>query len=336
MRNENIDNKLKLALGNLDSLPAMPAIAQKLLALPLNTEAGEAQMLHLIEQDPQLSARLLGLANSPVLGITRKISSIHEAAMLLGLKRMKSVAIGIASMSEFTNQPAVKYFDPHDLWTHSMTVAIVMNSLSRAMPKHIRPDENFIFLAGLLHDIGLMTLHHLDSEASNELHHQLLLQPKRPINEVELELLGVTHGYIGAQLARRWNLPDEIIEVVELHHSPRISELALTNPLVRLVNIAEKLLPNFGIAEHTNEAIAESDWRELSIDPARELELSALINELAIQVVQLPDTRNTSDRHMEQTAPTVPQTNPPAGTIMSTIMLAPVGAVMRWISRLLR
>ncbi|MEK7812086.1 MAG: HDOD domain-containing protein, partial [Pseudomonadota bacterium] len=103
MRNQQVGSKLNWALGNLDALPAMPAIAHKLLALPLDTEAGEAQMLRLIEQDPQLSARLLGLANAPVLGVGRKINSIRDAAMLLGMKRMKSVAIGMATLSELSN-----------------------------------------------------------------------------------------------------------------------------------------------------------------------------------------------------------------------------------------
>lgn len=337
MRNEKIGSKLNLALGNLNALPAMPVIAQKLLALPLNTEAGEAQMLHLIEQDPQLSARLLGLANAPVLGIARKINSIQDAAMLLGLKRMKSVAIGIATLSELSNQATLKSFDPHDLWTHSMTIAIVVNALARAMPQHKQPDENLIFLAGLLHDIGLMALHHLDPEASDELHHQLQLQPRRPIHEIELELLGVTHGYIGAQLARHWNLPNEIIEVVELHHSSsRISDLVLTNPLARLVNLAEKLLPNFGISEHTIEAIDDSDWYELGIAPAQIHELSAQINELAIQAAQLSNTRDASERRMERTTPAAPETNQSAGTAKPSILFDPLRVMMRWISKLLR
>ncbi|HEX5363904.1 MAG TPA: HDOD domain-containing protein, partial [Gallionella sp.] len=196
------------------------------------------------------------------------------------------------------NQPAVKNFDPQDLWSHSMTIAIVMDAISQAMPKTLRPDENQIFLAGLLHDIGLMALHHIDREASDELHHQLRLQPKRSMQDIEQELLGMTHGFIGAQLVRHWFLPKEIIEVVGLHHSAHIGALTRTNPLVRLVNLAEKLLPDFGIAEHTSAAIDESEWHELGIAPARADELSALVNELAMQVVQLPETHDATQASM--------------------------------------
>lgn len=340
MSKERTVSKLQLALGNLDSLPAMPAIAHKLLALPLDTDQGEAQMLSLIEQDPQLSARIVGLANSPAISAGRKITGIRDAAMLLGLSRLKSVAIGIATMSRLTSQPAAKNFDPQDLWSHSMTVAIVMNTLAREMPKRIRPDENQIFLAGLLHDIGLMVLHHLDFQASDELHRQLRLQPKRHIHDLELELLGVTHCHIGALLAQHWHLPSEIVDVMELHHSLRASDVTVANPLVRLASVAEKLLPDFGIAEHTGEAIDESEWRELCIDPARAGEISALVNELAMQIVQLPETHEVPPPVIKATQ-AVQRTGQraaarPAAGERPSILLAPIQALLRWISGLWR
>lgn len=327
--NERTGSKLQLALGNLNSLPAIPAIAHKLLALPLDTEEGEAQMLALIGQDPQLSARIVGLANSPAVGAGRRIAGVRDAAMLLGFGRLKSVAIGIATLSRFGNQPS-RNFDPQDLWSHSMTIAIAMSALAREMPKRIRPDENRIFLAGLLHDIGLMALHHLDAGASDELHHQLRLQPKRHIHDLELELLGVTHGHIGALLAQHWNLPEELAEVMEQHHLLSASDSTVANPLVRLVSIAEKLLPDFGIAEHTGEAVEEDEWRELCIDPARAEELGALVNELALQVVQLPET--------PEAAPPGPaeargRAAPPVSADERPSMW---GALFRWISGLWR
>lgn len=330
MNTDRIGGKLQLALGNLNLLPAMPAIAHKLLALPLDTEAGEAQMLALIGQDPQLSARIIGLANSPAMGVSRKITGVRDAAMLLGLKRLKSVAIGVATLSRLGNQPS-RNFDPQDLWSHSMTIAIVMNVLAREMPKRIRPDENQIFLAGLLHDIGLMVLHHLDAEASDELHRQLRLQPRRDIHDLELELLGTTHGQIGALLAQHWNLPEELAEVIERHHSLRAGDSSVANPLVRLVSVAEKLLPDFGIAEHTGETVEEGEWRELCIAPERADELGALVNELALQVVQLPEAREAP--RVEQT-----QRRPEPVVVERTACARPsmLRALFGWIGALWR
>lgn len=287
MTDENTRIRLKQALANLDSLPAMPDTAQKLLALPLDTDEGEAQMLKLIEQDPQISAKIISLANSPVMGIPRKLSKVSDAAMLLGLTRVKSVAVGIASMSHLAQSPAGKYFKPQDLWLHSMTVAIVMRTIAQAMPRDIRPNEDQIFLTGLLHDIGFMALHHIDAAASDTLHHQLLVQSERPILEVELETLGITHCYIGSQLGRHWHLPEEIITVLGYHHPPYVEEAAPDNPLVRLVSLSEKVAPNYGIAEHTGNEIQEYEWMELGIDLADVEDICAQANELAVQTAQL-------------------------------------------------
>lgn len=289
MTDENTRSRLKRALANLDSLPAMPAIAQKLLALPLDTDEGEAQLLTLIGQDPQISAKVIGLANSPVMGVTRKVSTVPDAALLLGLSRVKSVALGIASMSNLTKLSASKYFKPQDLWLHSMAMAIVMRVIAQSMPRELRPKEDQIFLAGLLHDIGFMALHHIDAEASNELHHQLGLQPERPILEIELETLGITHCYIGAELARHWHLPPEITAVLGYHHPPYVDEMAEQHTLVRLVSVTEKILPDFGLAEHTGGEVLEYEWQELGIDLADVEEIRLQADELAVQTAQLGD-----------------------------------------------
>ncbi|HZW24723.1 MAG TPA: HDOD domain-containing protein [Gallionella sp.] len=289
MSKEEIEARLKSALGRLHSLPAMPAIAQKLLALPLDTPEGELEMLNLIEQDPQLFARVIGLANTPAMSVGRKISSLRDASLLLGQKRLKSVAIGLATLSSMA-KPASRHFDPQGLWSHSMTMAVAMSEIAREMPLRLRPDDNRIFLAGFLHDIGLMALHHIDPAVSEELHRQLRLQPKRPIPEIEMELMGMTHCEIGALLARHWNLPEDIVEVAAHHHAPEAGGVGIRNPLIRLMNIAEKLLPDFGIAEHSDASISDDEWRELCIEPRRAEFISMQVNELAIQMVQLPET----------------------------------------------
>lgn len=288
MNTERISIRLTQAISDIDSLPAMPAIALKLMALNLDTEEGEAQLLTLIGQDPQISAKLIGLANSPMMGTSIKVGNVTDAALRLGLTRVKSVSLGIAAMSNFAQLPGSQNFAPQDLWLHSLTIAIAMNTLSLEMPREIRPRQDHIYLAGLLHDIGYMAIQHIDKAASNELHHQLRLQPRRPVVEVELKILGVSHCYLGAQLAQQWNLPDEIVTVLAHHHTPYIDDLS-NCPLVRLLNVAEKLLPNFGITEYCGTEISDDEWHQLGIDPAKADELRDSVNELAIQAAQIAD-----------------------------------------------
>lgn len=275
---------LRAAVRNLNSLPAMPVIAQKLLALKLDSDEGEKQMMLLIAQDPMISAKVIGLANSPLIGASRHITTVRDAAMLLGLTRVKSVATGIAVMS-LVNQP-IGRFDPQELWMHNLGVAFAMLPVVRAMPAKSRPQDDMIFLAGMLHDIGYLALAHLDPKRSDDLHTRLVIEENRPAIEVERELLDVTHDELGAELAKHWNLPEEIVAVIRYHHTPDVPAAEPGQPLVRIVNIAERLIPSFGLREFVGHTIADSEWEALGINPADADEIAMQAAEQAEQASQ--------------------------------------------------
>ena len=275
---------LRQAIRNLNSLPALPVIAQKLMALKLDSEEGEKQMMLLISQDPMISAKIIGLANSPLLAASRHISAVRDAAMLLGLNRVKSVATGIAVMS-LVNKP-IGRFDPQELWLHNMAVAFAMLPVVRAMPARNRPQDDQIFLAGILHDIGYLALAHLDTQRSDDLHTRFVIEPDRLAIDVERELLEVTHDELGAELARHWNLPDDIVAVLRYHHTPDAAEATAGQPLVRILNITEKLLPQLGLHEFVGNYIAPEEWTALGIDPGRADEIAEQVVEQANQAAQ--------------------------------------------------
>ena len=276
---------LMQAINNLDALPAMPVIAQKLLALKLNTEEGERMLLVLIEQDPQISAKILGLANSAMVGASHPIKTVRDAAMLLGLKRVQSVATGIAIMSMMTKGSAGK-LDMQDVWLHSFGIAFAMLGIARVMPAKIRPQDDQIFLGGILHDIGYLVLALLDSKLSAKLHTRLAAEFDRPALEVEREAIGICHDELGAALARHWTLPEETIAVLRYHHNPDAAGAEAGQPLVRMVNIAEKLLPSFGISEYVAPDISAGEWEALGIDSSKIEEVKEQVNEQAEQAMQ--------------------------------------------------
>ncbi|MCK9202309.1 MAG: HDOD domain-containing protein [Gallionella sp.] len=267
----------------------MPAIAQKLLTLPLDTNEGEIAMLRLIEHDPQLSAKIIGMSNSPLFGASIKTTSVRDAAMLLGMTRVKSVAIGIAAMSALTKMPQGR-LSVQNLWLHSLAVALSMRTIAQHMSAGNRPADDQIFLAGLLHDIGYLALAYLDTGLSDELHLRMDEKSDRSILEIEQELLEVTHSELGAQLAHNWQLPNEIITALRYHHMSDSPEVPDREMLPRIINIAEKLLPSFGIAELQAPGIDDAEWVSLGIDPGKNEEICSRIIEQAEQARQLTNT----------------------------------------------
>jgi len=287
MKSEQIAD-LKKALSNLDSLPAMPVIAQKLLQLKLDTDEGEKEFLRLIEQDPQISAKIIGLSNSPVYG-TRNIVSLSEAVVMLGMNRVKSVAIGIAALSALGGAHEGK-LNTKELWVHSLSVALAMSSIARAMPVRNRPSDDLLFFAGLMHDMGYMALSHLNARASDILHEQLQQIPARMMLKLETALLGMTHAEIGAELAQHWHLPDDIVTVIRHHHAGSDYEDLEIPVLVRLVWLAEHMLGEFGVLKSTEAEIPDQHWLLLGIDPEDAEDIRSRVYEVATQAGQIAAT----------------------------------------------
>jgi len=292
MTSHNNPAHLQAAIKNLDSLPAMPIIAQKLLALKLDTDEGERQMQLLIAQDSIISAKVIGLANTPLLGISRKTTSVKDAVLLLGLSRVRSVVMGIAIMS-LMKKPAGR-FNVQNLWLHNLGIAFGMLAITRAMPSKIRPQEDQVFLAGMLHDIGYLALAYLDRARSDALHDKLASEPGRSALAIEREMLGVTHDELGADLAQTWHLPEEIVIAVRHHHKPGLTMASPENlpgdtpvqTMARIINLTEKLLPSFGLHECIDQSIAASEWQALGIGTEKTDEIASQVAEQAEQALQ--------------------------------------------------
>ncbi len=269
---------IKRAIGDLDSLPAMPIIARKLLALDLESVSGERDLLKLIEQDPQISAKIIGLANSPLFGASKRVTGLPDSAILLGLTRVKAVTMGIAVMTSLIKRPS-GVLDTQKLWGHSLGVALAVRVLAQAMPRNTRPLDDEIFLGGLLHDIGYMVLNHLDQKISDELHTRIANEKELTVEQIEAELLVMSHSEMGAELARRWDLPESIVAVIRYHHTPEAEGADVGQPLVGLINLAEKIIAEYGCNIYTKQKIDEEEWHALGIDPARAAELESTVLE---------------------------------------------------------
>ncbi|MFA7400592.1 MAG: HDOD domain-containing protein [Sideroxydans sp.] len=280
--------ELRIAVRELNNLPAMPVIAHKLLTLELDTDEGERQMMLLIEQDPLISAKIIGLANSPLIGASHKITTVKEASLLLGLKKVKSVATGIAMMT-LVSRP-IGRFDPQEFWLHNMAVAFAMLPVVRAMPSKLRPADDLIFLAGMLHDIGFLALAHLDSQLSDDLLTRMLIEPERPVTSIEDELMGISHAELGAEFAQHWGLPSEIVAVLRYHHSPDAAGADEGLPLARIINVTEKLLTATGLHEFAGFQVSDAEWTALGIDPDDAEEIASQAAEQADQALQFAAT----------------------------------------------
>jgi len=206
-------------LEGLHQIPTIPAVLAPLLRY-LNQPVDQLdvhKVTDMIAQDKALAAQCLQMANSPLFGHWQKVDSLRGAVVGLGFQRVSDIAMscGVLNM-----MPRGSGIDPVAFWEHSLGCALVCRHFAR---KINYPDPSKAYLAGLLHDLGIIVnLWVLPKDF------QAAFDSARtqgiPLHEAEQSALGFTHCDSGRLLAERWELAPDLIEVVALHHTPHESK----------------------------------------------------------------------------------------------------------------
>ncbi|MEJ2608683.1 MAG: HDOD domain-containing protein [Candidatus Thiodiazotropha sp.] len=198
----------------LQHLPPLSATATRLLGLMGDETISLEALAQIINQDPGLAARLVGLANSAYFGQKIPVLSVEDAIIrVLGLNMVKSLAFSIAVSGVFETK-ACHGFDLRSYWSHSLSTAMFARQLSAAVELEEPLDPDAIYLAGLLLEIGVLVMVH---EFPQEYAKVLLASEKQSeldILYLENEIIGINHYQAGALLADHWHLPQLIIQVI--------------------------------------------------------------------------------------------------------------------------
>lgn len=198
--------EVKRKLRKMEGLPTLPPIVQKLNTMIEDEKVSLSQIAEVIEKDQVITSKILRLANSAFYGFPKRISTVKNALMLLGLNVVK-ILITTLSIFEILHREDV------GLWEHSIGVAACCKIIAEKLGLK---DPQEIATAGLLHDLGrVIEKVGFPEEYSKII--ELIKDGKDPL-QAEEEVLGINHAEIGASLMRLWNLPDRLIEAVEAHH----------------------------------------------------------------------------------------------------------------------
>lgn len=209
----------RLAVQKLNALPPMSLVAQELLTAIGNNELDLSQIAAIIEKDPVLLARLIGLANSAYFGYPERVFSAEDAIFkVLGLNTARNLALSLVLSGPFKTShcPA---FRLDDYWSTAMVSAALAQRLSRLVSLQPRPHAGNAYLAGLLHSLGLLALVHLyPDEMGGALTRGS--QGSSALLEQEMALLGADHAEVGGWLARKWHLPSFVVVAIEHYLDP--------------------------------------------------------------------------------------------------------------------
>jgi putative nucleotidyltransferase with HDIG domain len=211
------DDSLNRLVGAITSLPSMPDLYVRLREELESDNPAAAAVGRILSEDPAMTTKILKIANSAIFGLPRPVASVTEATMLLGMETVKSLVL-TAGVFQRCDGSAAPQGALDALFEHSLSTA----QLSSRVAKCERLPMDGVqeaFTAGLLHDVGKLVL----ATSAPDLYATVLTTARdeqRSQSSVECEILGASHAQLGAYLLSLWGLPQSIIEIVALHHSP--------------------------------------------------------------------------------------------------------------------
>lgn len=239
------------SIVNAESLPSMPAVAFKVLELCRQDDVNIQDVAAVIEKDPALTGKMMKVANSSMFGMSKKVGTIQQAMVVLGLRTVKIMALGF-SLVESMNGKSALGFDYPSYWRRSLSTAVAARQLSGVMGD-VRRDEAFV--GGLLCDIGMVAAErHPDRIYTSVIEQHRSLGGR--IQDIEEEALGITHAQISAMMLANWSMPEMLSHAVSAHHGeafddlePRVKSLAAT--LWAASEIAELFCGDAGPSDFT-------------------------------------------------------------------------------------
>ncbi len=220
-------------VGEIATLPEVTVRIIKIVEDPTST----ARDLHdVIKNDPALSARLLKVVNSAFYGLPGQIASVDRAIVLLGLSAVKNISIAASMAQLFNAGVSAAGFSGVELWRHAIAVGVAARQIVRVQGK---PAVEESFLAGLIHDLGLLVERQVYGKQIAEV---IARHEAASTNfwELEQEIIGADHQAFGMALANKWRFPMHLCNTIGYHHKPL--ELADSNRgLPCLIHIADIL-----------------------------------------------------------------------------------------------
>ncbi|MFT7633845.1 MAG: putative nucleotidyltransferase with HDIG domain [Mariniblastus sp.] len=271
LRDALISGSLQRVIGGISSLPSLPAVFHE-LSEELESETSTIENVgKIIENDPAMTIKILQIANSAIFGLQNPVSSAARAATLLGGETIKALVLSVGVFQEF-NQPDIPGFSIDALMGHGHFVAALSKKL--AMHEGLGKDDlESAFTSGIVHDIGKLVLLQADSALFSE--SVAKAKSDRVDSWVsERAVFGSDHASVGAHLLSIWGLPQSIIEIVALHHTPSLAGEKKFSVLAA-VAVANQLSKPDGQAAASNEAFLEylevigcreklDEWRALA------------------------------------------------------------------------
>ncbi len=182
------------------TLPTLPEVALKIRDAANNPDVTSNSLAGVIAQDAALAARIIKVANSPLLRGAVVVDNLQLAITRMGISFVRNLATGLAmeQMFQATHDSIDKRLRAS--WEHSLEVASISHVLASNFTK-LKPDQ--ATLAGLVHEIGILPILTLAEENPEILEKEAVLD----------KIIQRLHGKVGRAIMKAWEFPKELLDV---------------------------------------------------------------------------------------------------------------------------
>jgi len=254
----------------IHNVPQVPEVVRTLITQLNNPDIDFDAIAKNVEKEQMISMKVLRLVNSAHFGLSKKIGSIEEAVVMLGMSRLKTLVIASGIVSALPEMPN---FNIKEFWIDSFRTATYAKWLAEQSKLE---NSDMVFTAGLINGLGNILLQLGDAKAANEIDQHVKAGVARP--EYERKRLGFTSQETCAELCRRWKFSEELIDTVAKSGEPlEFEEISLPACVVFIAKfISESRHSNMN-EEQKLAAFPVREWLQLGFDEQEITELMAEI-----------------------------------------------------------
>lgn len=273
------DTLVNNAIAQVGEIATLPEVTVKIIHIVENPKSTARDLHEVIRNDPALAARILKVVNSAFYGLPGQIASVDRAIVLLGLSAVKNIAIAASMTRLFQGGAAIEGFNPVEVWRHSIGVGVASRMLTAAQG---RPSVEESFLAGLIHDLGLLVERQVFPRKLAE----VLTRAKAGEASwcaLETEIIGADHQAFGTALATKWRFPRSLCTAIGYHHSPQ-GLAAESRELPMLVYIADTIACRAGIGFSMTAAGQQFDEGMLKAINVSQAQVDKIVEDLPAAV----------------------------------------------------
>lgn len=247
---------------NIETIPALPETVREFEAMYFNEDATFEDFENILKKDPLITADIFRIANSPMYGLSRQVTSVRQAISLLGKNSIRAFVLSSVVNTNFKL----------DLSAYSMTkeqfttacekqLALIVNWLIRKKSKQLTKLAPAAFMVDLGRIIISNTL--VEKNKSNLL--QEALANGTEVSMAERQACGMQATDVTATLFNHWQLDPDIVHIIRYSDDPDAAMDEDKEMAAELRAVRECILPNGEITE-ASVAVAKATIEIFGLD----------------------------------------------------------------------